>query len=268
MRYDDPKLASMLAGEYVLGTLPLRARRRFEALQGSRPALMRAVAEWEERLAALSLGLPPVTPPARVWQRLSEQLGFAPPRPEQQPSPRGLLRWRALAAVLALVAVALGVERLVRAPEIRELERRAAVATSLERELAAAKDETARLHADLEAARQALDAPARIAVVADAAGKPLWVVRVAARELRINAVGAAADQPGKSYELWMLPDGGAPVSLGVLPSSGALTVSLADAAVATLAHAPALAVSLEPAGGSPTGQPTGPVLYSAPLLEG
>ena len=56
--------------------------------------------------------------------------------------------------------------------------------------------------------------------------------------------------------------GSAPKSLGVIPDSGVGRVALPATPDVSLANVPALAVSLEPAGGSPTGAPTGPVLYS------
>jgi len=70
-----------------------------------------------------------------------------------------------------------------------------------------------------------------------------------------------------SYELWMLPEGRAPVSLGLLPGTGNAALPLDAEALAVLAQTMTLAVSLEPAGGSPTGAPTGPVLFTAPLLR-
>jgi anti-sigma-K factor RskA len=74
--------------------------------------------------------------------------------------------------------------------------------------------------------------------------------------------------PDRALELWMLPDGGNPRSLGVVPivtPPGIARVELPATADQALQSIPALAVSLEPAGGSPTGQPTGPVLYTGPV---
>ncbi len=70
--------------------------------------------------------------------------------------------------------------------------------------------------------------------------------------------------PGKSHELWALPEGGAPVSLGLLPQSGDHHRVLTAAQRAALAGAKQIAVSLEPSGGSPNGVP-GQVLHVAPL---
>jgi anti-sigma-K factor RskA len=65
-------------------------------------------------------------------------------------------------------------------------------------------------------------------------------------------------QAGRSLELWAVPTSGAPRSLGVLPG-GSGTVALRGK---VLAGADTLAVTIEPAGGSPTGKPTGPIVYA------
>ncbi len=87
------------------------------------------------------------------------------------------------------------------------------------------------------------------------------------RQMTIRAV-AAKPEPGKSYELWLVHDQlKTPRSLGLI---GAQPITVGP----TLAsYAPnviedgTLAVSLEPPGGSPTGAPTGPVLWSGKLLQ-
>jgi anti-sigma-K factor RskA len=68
-------------------------------------------------------------------------------------------------------------------------------------------------------------------------------------------------------ELWLIPSGGKPLPLGVLPSDRATQIAI-PATVADQARRDAgLAVSLEPPGGSPTGQPTGPVIGSGKLTN-
>jgi anti-sigma-K factor RskA len=62
-----------------------------------------------------------------------------------------------------------------------------------------------------------------------------------------------------------LPASGNPQSLGLIDSTTAARVALSAPAEQALRNIPALAVSLEPRGGSPTGLPTGPVLYSGPV---
>jgi anti-sigma-K factor RskA len=106
-----------------------------------------------------------------------------------------------------------------------------------------------------------------VAVISDQT-TPLWLLQAFTEELRVNTINDRPILAQNSYELWMLPDGGAaPVSLGLLPSTGDAALPLDAQALAVLAQTSTLAVSLEPAGGSPTGAPTGPVLFTAPLLR-
>ncbi|MFK7888549.1 MAG: anti-sigma factor [Gammaproteobacteria bacterium] len=109
----------------------------------------------------------------------------------------------------------------------------------------------------------------RAAIVSDDTGVALWVIKadLDAGTLNISARGATAAQRGKDYELWLLPAGGAPVSLGLLDAADiSVDRALNAAALMALPDTPAVAVSLEPRGGSTTGAPTGPVLYQAKLV--
>ena len=74
-------------------------------------------------------------------------------------------------------------------------------------------------------------------------------------------------RPDNAFELWLLPaDKSKPISLGLLPQQGNAVVKVTDE-VALLLASSGLAVSLEPLGGSPTGQPTGAVLYQGKLSQ-
>lgn len=83
--------------------------------------------------------------------------------------------------------------------------------------------------------------------------------------LQVEPLTLTAIDPDRSLELWAIRPDGKPVSLGVLPAGGKGRVSLSEEQQALLDTPIALAVSLEPQGGSPTGQPTGPVLYQGQL---
>ena len=83
--------------------------------------------------------------------------------------------------------------------------------------------------------------------------------------LRVLPLQLAAIEPGRSLELWALPVEGKPVSLGLIPTGGEGMIGLSDRQQQLLKASVVLAVSLEPRAGSPTGQPTGPVLYQGPL---
>lgn len=103
-----------------------------------------------------------------------------------------------------------------------------------------------------------------MAVIGQDVVHPLWRVSRTSdsRALTIQAVQQVRTNPQLAYELWALPGGGKPpVSLGLMPRTGRLERSLNAVQRAGLAGSSRIAVSLEPVGGSPTGQPTGPVLF-------
>ena len=227
MNLRDPDRANALAAEYVLGTLRGRARERFERLARTDRALTDAVRTWEERLLPLAEQLPPIAPPARVWAAILARIRGAPAARASIWSSLGL--WRALAFASLATVVALAVVLLKPLPEAPE--------------------------GALVVVLAGTDAKPALVASADRLGRTLSVKPVARVDL-------AAD---RALELWMLPDGGNPRSLGLISATDVVRVTLSGPADQALRNIPALAVSLEPRGGSPTGQPTGPVLYSGPV---
>jgi anti-sigma-K factor RskA len=116
---------------------------------------------------------------------------------------------------------------------------------------------------------QELQPPQATAEFASASGETLWHVELAARgdRLEVATLGKPAVPDARARELWALPEGGAPVSLGLMPASGDARLSLDARQRAALKAAANIAVSDEPAGGSPTGAPTGDVLYIAAIVR-
>ena len=103
----------------------------------------------------------------------------------------------------------------------------------------------------------------RVALLAPLAGGPPVLMAMVERGdgLVVRPTASIAVPTDKDLELWALPQGETkPSSLGVLPPSGRQLT-------AQLAPGTQLLVSLEPKGGSPTGQPTGPVLYGGWLTN-
>ncbi|MBW4935221.1 anti-sigma factor [Marinobacter sp. F4206] len=98
---------------------------------------------------------------------------------------------------------------------------------------------------------------------------PLWLVSESGQDnlLKLRSVAASAADAGKDYELWIVPENGQPLSLGVIPAGGVHQVTLTDQARTALSQSRTLAISLEPRGGSPTGAPTGPILHVTKLYE-
>lgn len=110
----------------------------------------------------------------------------------------------------------------------------------------------------------------RVAVFADDSAQTLWVIRTDSGRgvLEAEAISATAAEGDRVYQLWALPQGADPQSLGLLPLQGTSEpTSLSPALLAALAMTDSLAISLEPPGGSPTGLPTGPVVYQAALVN-
>jgi anti-sigma-K factor RskA len=104
--------------------------------------------------------------------------------------------------------------------------------------------------------------------------RPVLIVSVRRNEtlLRVRTLDPAIQVSDASLELWALPKGAKPKSLGLIsddarPGANRVVLRLAAVADKTLSDVPQLAVSLEPRGGSPTGSPTGPVLYSGPCVR-
>ena len=107
-------------------------------------------------------------------------------------------------------------------------------------------------------------------------GEPLFVAVLTAQDsgprvvvsmhepdlMTVKLVKPWENAEGKSLELWVLPTEGAPRSLGLVSNAGGETLIRIRSSDARMQGATALAVSLEPAGGSPTRAPTGPVLCS------
>jgi anti-sigma-K factor RskA len=83
--------------------------------------------------------------------------------------------------------------------------------------------------------------------------------------LRVNRTAGSAPQ-GRTFELWLIAGQDAPVSLGVLPADNTQRIIVPVALREKLANG-VLAISDEPTGGSPTGQPTGAVLATGALTE-
>jgi anti-sigma-K factor RskA len=204
-------------------------RQAFETRLRTNPRLAAEVAFWEDRLAALAEDVTAVVPPDRVLQGIEARLF-----PESQDARTGLWNslafWRGLGLASLAFALVIGLATVtgVLTPPAQG-----------ERLIATLAGETGAV---------------RMAVVYDPRDGAL----------RVNRVEGAAPE-GRAFELWLIAGSEAPVSLGVLPAEARGTVSIPEALRAQLPNA-VLAISDEPTGGSPTGQPTGAVLATGQML--
>lgn len=231
MRRRESETRRLLAGEYVLGLLRGRARERFERMAAVEHDLAEEVEQWERRLGALAEAAPEVAPPTRLWRAI--EASTRPPAMRESLWNR-VQFWRgvsfaAAAGALALLLIFLVVPRAPEAPS-----------------------------------------GTHVAVLSDSNAEPAWLVRadIGNRVFSITPLKSAAIPPDKALELWLIAgEGKAPISLGLIPAKGRAGASLASVPSGELGEARAFAVSLEPSGGSPTKQPTGPILYQGPLFK-
>ena len=240
-------LQQRLAAEFALGTLRGRARQRMRRWIAQEPAFAAAVRDWELRLAPLAAAAVPVQPPARVWRGIEERLGGARAQPGGIWA--NLAFWRNLGLLASGMAAGLLATFIVMAPRATPPAPQPVVIRVPSNEMAASY----------------------LAVLADPkTQKPMLIVSAgrSSNELWVKTLDPAAHVADRSLELWALPPGQPPKSLGVVPRSEKMTaLKLVATADQAFAEVPALAVSLEPPGGSPTGAPTGPVLYTGPFLK-
>ncbi|MGK9165599.1 anti-sigma factor [Inquilinus limosus] len=223
--------------EYVLGTLPPEERAVFERALAADPTLRAAVAAWERRLEGLAAQVPPAQPGPHVWAALERAVGPEAPPATAEPSVisrlrRALAVWRASA--LATGALAAGLAAFI-------------VLT----------------RADIP-----LRPDSYVAVVNRGGDLPALIVRVDTRAGVVQVRPVRAEVPAdRSLELWFVAAGAPPRSLGLIDATDRQRLSIPEALRGSALAGGTLAVSVEPAGGSPTGAPTGPVVYSGTLID-
>lgn len=229
-----PEDQDLRAAEYVLGTLPAAERSALDAERLVHPEMDAAIHAWERRFAPLSLAAGEVIPPPRVWKAIFDRLPAAKPEPANDNRvvalKRQVGRWRGAALGAGLVAACLALFVAV-GPRVAE---------------------------EPESGRY-------VAVVTSGGELPALIVSVDTRSGTAQVRPVQTQAPsGRSLELWYVGSGPAPTSLGLV-GAGVTRVSLpADAA---RGGEGLFAVSVEPPGGSPTGQPTGQILYKGKLIR-
>lgn len=232
-----------LAAEYVIGLLEGTGLARARALAVEDKGFRREIGTWTAWLAPLLDEVEAVEPPASVWRRIESQISPAAEEPSNVvPLRRRVRVWQGMTAAATAVAASLALV-LVASPQ-----RTPAPPPQVPPQAAPAQPPmVAMLESD--------DGEAQMFATWDPAGQ----------RLVIAAAEPAPSPPGRSHELWMIGADGQPVSMGVMPERDMISLAVDDQAANKLAEGVTLAVSDEPAGGSPTGSPTGPVIASGKL---
>lgn len=238
MNTSDRSDDELRCAEYALGVLDTDSRRALEREAVRDAALRETLDAWVARLAPLSEGLPAVEPPARVWTRIQRDLGF---RAAGVPARAGwwndLTLWRwlgigASAAALALFAVNLTI-----------------------------------LHEAPQPAAAVAQNGYIVATIARRDGVTYWTATVDLARAHVVLVPASNPKvaASRSTELWLVPPGAKAISLGVFSPDAPVSIQLPSQVISRMGERAAFAVSLEPQGGSPTGQPSGPILATGEL---
>ncbi|WP_020185686.1 anti-sigma factor [Methylopila sp. 73B] len=230
-----------LAGEYVLGLLPPAEQEAFELRLATDRTLALAVAAWRDRLHELDAAAPPIPPSPDLWAKIEGAVEAPPGVAAASPAPsvrtperakarpslfaglwESLTLWRGVGLAGAAASVALGLV-LVAAPKPR--------------------------------------APIAIAVLLTSDGVPGAVVDIYADgESLVAPLQDVSVPDGRTLQVWTLPDvQRGPVSLGLMPR--AARTRLASMELPAPKPRQLYEITLEPAGGSPTARPTGPILY-------
>jgi anti-sigma-K factor RskA len=225
MRLARHRQLDALIGEYMLGALRGGARRKFERALREEPAVALRLRTLQQEFTPNYSERIAETPSAGGWQRLERELNLA-----QYRAP-----WYSRVSFLRAWAVGMTAALLL---SLSLLTLRTSTETTL----------------------------TPIAQLAMKGAAPSVVAAVSAdrRMLQLRAARPIVAGPLQSYELWVIPEGGAPLSLAVLGQLDG-TLEVPEGHRGQLRKGALLAITVEPAGGSPTGGPTGPVILSGAI---
>lgn len=225
----------LFAAEYVLGTLDAGERQQAESMRRSQPAFDAAVTAWDLRFAPLSETGEPIAPSQGLRERILVQIADSQSASTSMATVLVLRRevrvWRTATVFAMAMAAVLGV-------------------------FVAKSTWLTPAHAP----------QTYLAVLQQGGGAPSFIVSVDLDQRKMTVVpSATAQNTGKSYELWMIAsDQAKPLSLGVMDGSSPAHPSLPQGDAAMISRA-TYAVTIEPLGGSPTGQPTSSPVYVGQL---
>ncbi|MBB4657819.1 anti-sigma factor [Parvularcula dongshanensis] len=232
---EDLRDDGVLAAERVLGLLPAEEARAVDDRARTDEPLAAEIARWQIVFARFGEAVAEVEPPSALKNRVEAALGANDDLPMAGSRARGARAWQVAATALGLVAVVEFGLLMTRfgAPPTEEPVPQAAAETT----------------------------PPYVAVLSPTDAQAPVLVRLDLPTGVLRVDPSSIEAGGRAVQLWLLPEGGDPVSLGVLVpnTDNTLTLDLGPLAEAA-GTLPSLAISLEPPGGSPTGLPTGPVV--------
>lgn len=227
-----------LAAEYALGVLTGDELAHARTLVAEDPEFRAEAGRWHGRLAPLLDEIAPAAPPEHLWRTIERRIGGVSDGSNVIQLRRRLNLWRGATAAATALAASLAMVLLVRPTDVQPpvVSERPAPAPLVA--MLGGEDSDARLLAT-------------------------W--NPGEGRLVVAAADALSIEPDRTPELWVIPADGTPRSLGTLRGTAREQMVPGASAVAHLQQGATLAVSVEPAGGSPTGLPTGPVVATGQL---
>ena len=215
----------LLAAEYALGVLAGAERAQAAQRSAREPVFARLVETWEEKLSPWAAEIADAVPSPALWDRIAADLPAAPAA--KLSLWQSLMFWRGLTfGTGALAAACIGA---------------------------------------LIYLGNTTQQPPMIASI-EGGGHLHFLATVDTSRGSVAIVPAAfAADATRVPELWLIPADGKPRPLGLLRADRAVTIAIPANLLPHATRNAVLAVSLEPQGGSPTGQPTGPVIASGKL---
>ncbi len=230
---------AVLAAEYALGLLEGEDLLAARACEGNDPAFAAEVAQWRDRLAPLADEISPRMPRAEVWQRIEAALAEDGGDGEVVALRRKLHRWQWIAGASAAAAVALAVFAFMPgAPPTAPDGNIANLPATTQSPLAA--------NMPIDGTPLRLD----LTYLPDT------------HSLLVTAVGLSADGV-HDHEIWLVPDQGELISLGVVTPGIVRAHEVPEAAAQAIASGSRLLLTREPLGGKPADADAGPVVAEA-----
>ena len=285
MAYSEDHIA--LAAEYALGTLDADERAQVEIMMAADKEFAAIVQAWEFRLGVLNQMVGSVEPRPLVWDNIRRAIGHSEQAPLVLPeapppiAPAPEANDNVVAAALPPVAAGSNVIQLN--SRVRRWRNVASFASAIAAALLVmvglqvyqpdALPDSIRPKPRtqvVEVKTQPAAAAAQyVALLQSGGGAPAFILTVdaATKNFTVRKVGAQPEA-GRSYELWIVSDKlQRPRSLGVIGRNDFTARPVLSGYDADLVNQATYAVSIEPEGGSPSGAPTGPVVFTGKLIE-
>lgn len=277
MSYDDDHIA--MAAEYVLGTLEGDERTQVETMIAVDPEFRTLVEIWERHLGELHAMVNAVEPPEEVWTKIRTAVTAIAPDTSMRLPELSVSAPQAASVTPIVQDISPDTDGpAARAGDVSRWKRLTGLTTALAACLAAFiavqavrpnwLPERMRPQGKVEVV-QAPQQAQFVAVLQRDGGSPAFVMTIdlATKSYTVRKAGSDAPQ-GHSYELWMVSDKfPQPRSLGVIGATDFTTrPALASMDNATI-HSAIYAVTVEPAGGSPSGAPTSAPIFAGKLIE-